>query len=267
MFRDNITRGLEYHGEILVDYSKLVLFKYDHIQVIDMKSIKEMVIVIMSGFNNDDLRVYSVVKGKQIRLQNQFKIGIDKENSQIGIIDENTVAVTAPFISCIHIVDLTSEIITRIACTTRITGAIAVIDKYLFVACSETIVKMNLQGAVIFSLSPHPNIQFLHPVGQALYCVNGLQNFVTHIDMANKNEDRLLDFPFHPVSLTSDDCGNIYFICNNVVWKAAHDGTDPKVVLTKKHNSFNPRRICFDISNNLLLVLANDRKIIIYRKF
>lgn len=266
VFRDNISRGLEYRGEISIDYGKFVLFELGGARVIDMKCVKGMVVIIMFLYNFCFLQVYSAVTGKQCGQQNQLKLDLDKEKSQIAIIDENTVAVTAPCRSRIHIVNVMTNIITTIDCMTDMTGAIAFIDSRLYVACNETIWTMTLQGENRVSIGL-PDIQFLHPVGQnKMYCISrNPQKNISYLDMTNMKEHQLPQFPFHPVSLTTDDFGNIYFISHNVVLKAAHNGTDYKVILSQDCFSWTPKQLCFDISNNLLLVQIYYNLVSIYR--
>ncbi|CAC5356902.1 unnamed protein product [Mytilus coruscus] len=264
VFRDAITRGLEYHGEIFIESRTVDLFELVDTRVIDMKSVKGMVVMIIKIVLNFILRVYSAEEGQQYVMHYQLTMELDEHKSQIDIIDDNTVAITAPCKSHIYVVNFKTGMITTIKCTTDMTGAIAFIESNLYVACIGHILTMNLQGENRVSVSV-PDIQFLHPGGQnKMYCVNS--NNILYLDITNMEEHQLSEFPFPPECLTSDGCGNIYFISKKAVWKAAHDGTDYKVVLTQERVFYNPKRIFFDISNNLLLVQINDRKINIYRK-
>lgn len=271
VFRENITRGFEYQGEILIDCSEeLDLSKFDVFHVMDMKSIKGMVVIIMYMNRNCFLRVYSAVMGTQNEFQNQTRIELDQKKSQMTIIDENTVAITVPCKSHILIVNLKTDLITTINVMTMMTGAIAFIDKNLYVASIRHIRTMNLQGEILANIGL-PDIQMLHPLGYTkLYCVSSNpQKHISYIDMTDKEEHTLLEFPFHPECLTSDELGDIYFISNRVLWKAKHDGEESIVVLSNlggNTNAFLPETICFDISKQLLLVQTSCTEIKIYRK-
>lgn len=261
-FSDIIPRKLIYQTTIPIVNEETSSMPVGIMEVIDMKCVKGNVVIITSLWYNDWLRVYSTMKGNQKDSNIQLKIELDKHNSQIAIIDENSVAITVPCKDYIHIVNFKANRIRKINVITNMTGAIAFRDSNLYVGRIENILTMNLQGENRVSVSL-PNIQFLHPVGQnKLYCV--CRKTISYLNMTNMEEHKLSEFPFHPVCLTSDDCGNIYFISNGVVWKAAHDGTDYKIVLTKSYIS--PTSICSDISNNLVLVLYSDGNLRIYRK-
>ncbi|CAG2219509.1 unnamed protein product [Mytilus edulis] len=195
---------------------------------------------------------------------NELKMELDEYKSQIAVIDDNIVAITVPCKSRIDIVNFMTNVITTIKCTANMTGAIAFIHSNLYIACVGHILTMNLQGECLGSVSL-PDIRFLHPVGQnKMYCVSFYK--ISYLDIPQMGQHQLSEFPFHPVCLTSDDCGNIYFILNGAVWKAAHDGTDYKVVLTQDQILKSKKRIFFDISNNLLLVQTSNTLIKIYRK-
>ncbi|CAC5399899.1 TRIM66 [Mytilus coruscus] len=271
VLRENITRGLEYQGEILIDFSEeFDLSKFDVCHVMDMKSVKGMVVIIMYMNRNCFLRVYSALKGTQKELQNQMRIELDQKKSQMTIIDENTVAITVPCKSHIQIVNFKTDMITTINDMTMMTGAIAFIDKNLYVASIRHIRTMNLQGEILANIGL-PDIQMLHPLGHTkLYCVSSNpQKHISYIDMTNKEEHHLLEFPFHLKCLTSDELSDIYFISNRTLWKAKHDGEDSIVVLSNLGSnsiSFRPETICFDISKKLLLVQTSCTEIKIYRK-
>lgn len=269
VFREDIARGLAYHGGILVDKEKFDNF-LDLINcvMIDMKSVKGMVVIIMEQTLKCVLLVYTAPKPTSMNphyeMLNQLKMELDEHKSQIAVIDDNTVAITVPCASRIDIVNFMTNVITTIKCTTNMTGAIAFIDSYLYIACVGHILTMNLQGEYRGSVSL-PDVQFLHPVGQAkMYCVS--LNNISYLDIPQMGQHQLSEFPFHPDCLTSDDCGNIYFISKGAVWKAAHDGTDYKVVLTQDQFLDNTSRISFDISSNLLFVQITNTSITIYRK-
>ncbi|CAC5399895.1 unnamed protein product [Mytilus coruscus] len=199
MFRDNITRGLEFHGKILFAHEEFISILFGPPRVIDMKSVKGLVVIIMTIKRNCCLRVYSAVKGTQVEWQNHLTMELDEHKSQIAIIDENTVAITVPCRDYIHIVNLKVNKITRINCTTYMTGAIAFINKIIYVAFIGHIQTMNLEGENRVSISL-PDIQFLHPVGQnKMYCVRS--NNISYLDMTNMEEHQLSEFLFHPECL------------------------------------------------------------------
>ncbi|VDI15692.1 Hypothetical predicted protein [Mytilus galloprovincialis] len=268
VFRLDIARGLVYHGSIFIqDEGSSISYFLDSV-IIDIKSVKGMVVIIMKLKLRFCLRVYTAPRttpmNPRYEMFNQLTMVLDAHKSQIAVIDDNTVAITVPCTSRIDIVNFMTNMITTIKCTTNMTGAIAFIHGNLYIACDGHILTMNLQGESLGSVSL-PNIQFLHPVGQnKMYCLSRYN--ISYLDMNSMQEHKLSELPFHSVSLTSDDCGNIYFILNGVVWKAAHDGTDYKVVLTKKQDLHNTERIFFDISNNLLIVHSSNNLIKIYRK-
>lgn len=268
--RDDIKRGIhgfEYHTTIVPTIGEMGQYSIYNTRFIDMKSVEGMVVILMVKNLQNHILVYNPVTGDNIKLPYHLPMTLDRHKSQITIIDENTVAITAPCTRHIHIVNFRSDILRKINCSTEMTGAIAFIDKTLYVACTGQIRKINLQGKEILSIDV-PGIQFLHPVGQTkLYCVRSYPDkHISYLDITNDEEYQLSEFPYHLGRFTSDDCGTIYFISSNSVRKAQHDGTDCSVILTDKMEPTNAKRICFDISNNLLLVQGEDRYVSILKK-
>lgn len=262
VFRNYIERGIEYYGSIEINST----INPEDLSVLDMKSVKEMAVIILVGKSESLLRVYGVSNGKQHELR-EFQIELDTQKSQIAIIDDNTVAITVPCSGNIHIVNLNTGLIRRINSTTDMTGAIAFIDNTLYIACIGHIQTMKINGENLVSII-FRDIQSLHPLGMdRLYCVskNPVKN-LSYFDITNNEEHQLSEFPFHPNNLTFDACGNMYFISNKVVWKATYDGKDYKVVLSERKLFFNPKSLCFDISNNLLFVYTTEGEITVYRQ-
>ena len=122
----------------------------------------------------------------------------------------------------------------------NITGAIAFIESNLYIACVGHILTMNLQGESRGSVSL-PDVQFLHPVGQTkMYCIS--LNNISYLDIPQMEQHQLSEFPFHPDCLTSDDCGNIYFIIKGAVCNRCFRTKKRSVLFCLKVNRIS---VCF----------------------
>lgn len=187
-------------------------------------------------------------------------IQLDRMNSQIAVFDNDTFAITVPCKSDIHIVNISTNMITTIPVMTNMTGAIACINSKLYVACAGNIWKMN--ELVHINL---PNVKLFHSDGEKkIYCVSSNpKKIFSYLDVTNNKDYELPEFPCHPNALTLDGLENIFYICNQVIWQAKEDRTKYKAVISSF--PMNLARLTYDIANSLLYVMYKNTSIKVFK--
>ncbi|CAG2235703.1 TRIM71 [Mytilus edulis] len=206
----NKNHNYHYQSAILREYKEersLTLSAYN--RIVDLKFMAADIVAVLLV---EKLCTYYLTG----ILINTFSIRIDKEKSRIACINDCKIAVTVPSNNLIQI--LTNQAPTtvtdlRTPAGIIMTGGITCRMDILYVAFSDAIRLIDLSGQ-IHRVVNIPNVKIIHSV------------------INNKILYHFEQFPFHPLSVTTDEVGNIIFMEDGVIWQADSEGKNIKIIMS-----------------------------------